>query len=195
MIGLGMHNFASTTGTLSLPPAVINSKDGKPLLSWRVALLPHLDQQALYEKFHLDEPWDSPHNKALLEQIPAVYRPVVQKNEPKGSTYYQVFHGPGTLFDGDEGTRFPAVTDGTTNTVAVVEAGTPVPWTKPDDITFVDDKPLPKLGGQFADGFHAVFADGSAFFIARTIDEHLLRALVTRSGGEVVDRDAIPRVD
>ena len=70
-IGRGMHIYHEVNGRL--PPAAITDKDGKPLLSWRVAILPYVEQQALYNKFKLDEPWDSPHNKALIEEMPAVY--------------------------------------------------------------------------------------------------------------------------
>lgn len=190
MLGLAMHNYASTGGGgPTFPPAAI-SKDGKPLLSWRVALLPHLEQKVLYDKFHLDEAWDSPHNKTLLDQIPAVYAPVItKKDDPKGNTYYQVFFGKGALFEGNEGTRFAAITDGTSNTLMVAEASTSVPWTKPEDLPFDKDKPLPKLGGQFEDGFTVVFADCSGKYIKKSIDDQVLRALITRNGGEVIPAD------
>ncbi len=72
-IGLAMHNYESTFGTF--PPAYIADKaTGKPLLSWRVAILPFLEQDALYKQFHLDEPWDSAHNKTLIARMPPVYR-------------------------------------------------------------------------------------------------------------------------
>jgi hypothetical protein len=192
---LAVHNFAANpAGQPSLPPAAIR-KDGKALLSWRVAVLPYLDQGGLYDKFHRDEPWDSPHNKALLEQIPEVYAPVINKGEPKGSTYYQAFFGPGAIFDGEVGTTFQPITDGTSNTLMVVESAKPVPWTKPEDIPFEPDKPLPKLGGLFAGGFNAGFVDGSVRFIAKTINDQLLRALITRNGGEIVLHDTIPAGD
>ena len=97
MIALAMHNYIGNSKETRFPPAAIR-KDGKPLLSWRVALLPHLEQQALYDQFHLDEPWNSPHNKKLLNKMPDVYAPVIRTDEPRGSTYYQVFTGPGALF-------------------------------------------------------------------------------------------------
>jgi RNA polymerase sigma factor (sigma-70 family) len=204
-IALAMHNFASIAPSPALPAAAI-SNDGKPLLSWRVALLPYLDsalwldQHVLYEKFHLDEPWDSPHNKALLDQIPAVYAPVVKKGEPKGSTYYQVFVGPGAAFEGRDGISFPQdATDGVSNTLLVVEAAKAVPWTKPEDIPFDIGQnkvnPLRKLGGQFDRGFHAVFADGASVrFISKTIDAATLRALITRNGGEAIPVNRIPSI-
>ncbi len=200
-ITLAMHNFYSLTNAL---PAAAIIKDGKPLLSWRVALLPYLDmavgrnEHPLYDKFHLDEPWDSPHNKTLLGEIPAVYAPVVRKGEPKGSTYYQVFFGPGALFEGSEGKKFEDVWDGTSNTLLAVEAATAVPWTKPEDLPFdkgnEKGKPLPKLGGQFDRGFHAGFADGSVFLISKTIGAATLRALITRNGGEVISYDNVPTI-
>jgi RNA polymerase sigma factor (sigma-70 family) len=144
-IALAMHNFASRSD-VSFPPAAIR-KDGKPLLSWRVAILPDLGQKALYDKFHLDEPWDSAHNMMLLGQMPDVYAPVVDKDKPKGSTYYQVFAGPGALFEGGNGPKLLDIKDGISNTAMIVESAKPVPWTKPEDVVFDKEKPLPELGG------------------------------------------------
>jgi len=188
-IGLAMHTFASSTETTRFPAAAI-SKGGMPLLSWRVVLLPYLDEKALYEKFHLDEPWDSAHNKALLKEMPAVYAPVIhKKDESKYSTYYQVFVGPGTLFEGDEGTRLEHITDGMHRTLMVVEAAKPVPWTKPEDLPFAKEKPLPKLGGLFEDGFNILLADGAVLFLSKKIEPAILRATITRNGGEAINSD------
>jgi hypothetical protein len=186
-IGLAMHNFADQHDS-TFPAAAIR-KGGKPLLSWRVAILPYLDQQALYMKFHLDEPWDSPHNKALLPQMPEVYAPVAHKGNSEHSTYYQVFAGPGSVFGGDEGMKLIDIKDGTSVTLMVVEAAKPVPWTKPEDVPFDATKPVPKLGGLLADGFCICFADGSARFIKRQTDAKILKALITADGGETVRGD------
>jgi hypothetical protein len=187
--GLAMHNFLNAHGTF--PPAVIRGKDGKRLLSWRVSLLPYLEQAELYNRFHLDEPWDSPHNKALLKEMPDVYAPVVKKDRPEHSTYYQVFVGPGALFEEAGGTRLADITDSTSFTLMVAEAAEAVPWTKPEDIPFDPEKPMPKLGGQFADGFHVNFADGAALFLSNKVDPATLRALITRNGGEPVSADKL----
>ena len=119
--------------------------------------------------------------------MPSVFAPVVDKGQAKDSTYYQVLVGPGALFEGMEGTRYPAIRDGAAFTMMVVEASTPVPWTKPEDIPYDPEKPLPELGGLFEDGFHFVFADGSAFFLSRKIDSKIVRALITRNGGEALN--------
>jgi hypothetical protein len=186
-LGLAMHNYAATYGTL--PPAAVYSKEGKPLLSWRVQLLPFIEQDDLYKEFHLDEAWDSPHNKKLLAKMPRVFAaPTDEKSVKAHETFYQVFVGKGTVFEGKKGMRLQDITDGTSNTLLVVEAGKAVPWTKPEDIPYDAAKPVPKLGGSGFEGvFTAGFCDGSVRFLPRTIKEKTLRALITRNGGEVVD--------
>jgi hypothetical protein len=192
LMGLAMRNFAlANQGRF---PATAIRKDGKPLLSWRVALLPFLDVYRgawLYQRFRLDEPWDSPHNASLLKEMPAVFAPVVPTDTAPYSTYYQVFVGPGALFDEEEGTRTAEVTDGVAWTLMVVEAAEPVPWTKPEVLPYDKGEPLPKLGGQFEDGFYVAFADGSARFLSRKITRETLRALIMRGDGEVITVDEL----
>jgi len=177
-MGLAMHNFTARNGG-RLPAAAIRKGD-KALLSWRVAILPWLEQNALYERFHLDEAWDSPHNAALLKEMPRVYAPVVRRDPTPYATYYQGFVGPGALFDGDEATKITDVIDAAVPTLMIVEAAEPVPWTKPEDLPYDDGKPLPKLGGHFEDGAYVACADGSARFLSRRVAPETLRALITQ---------------
>ena len=172
------------------PAAAIASRDGAPLLSWRVTILPFLgkNEKALYAQFKLTEPWDSPHNKALLAKMPKVYAPLVSKKGEKNVTHYQGFVGGGALFEKTQKVNINNVTDGTSNTLMVVEAETPVPWTKPEDLPFAARKPLAKLGGQFKDGFVAATADGATRFFKKSSDPRLLTEMITRGGGEVVDQ-------
>ncbi len=188
-IALAIHAYAGVNN--HLPAAAIYSEDGKPLLSWRVAILPYIEQDALYKQFKLDEPWDSPHNKKLLDQMPKIYAPVAGQVPDKHSTFYQVFTGKGTVFPGPTGIRFTDITDGTSNTVMVVEGGEAVPWTKPAELPYAPNKPLPLLGGMFVGGFNAALADGSVHFLKDSIDPKTLRALITRNGGEKVDFDKL----
>src|SRR5260370_27351325 len=91
-ISNAMHNYVKDHG--DLPPAVAYDKDGKPLYSWRVLLLPYLKEQSLYAQFKLDEPWDSPNNRPLLAKMPQVYMPPwIHKCEEPLATHYLVFTG------------------------------------------------------------------------------------------------------
>jgi hypothetical protein len=187
---IAMHNYANRNGS-RFPPHALYSSAGKPLLSWRVLLLPYLDQDDLYKQFHLDEPWDSEHNKKLLVKMPKVF---AAPWAPPGATDtpYVGLVGKSAFFDGKQGLRLPAdFPDGTSNTIMLVEAPTAVPWTKPEDVPFDPDpaKPLPKLGGHFRQGFNVGMCDGSVHFISKAISDQTLRAAITRDGGEVLGAD------
>jgi tetratricopeptide (TPR) repeat protein len=183
-IALAMHVYHDRHGTL--PPAAIHGRDGKPLLSWRVAILPDLGEEALYREFKLDQPWDSPHNKKLLARIPKVYVSPRGAARESSTTYYQVFHGKGAAFEGTRGVNLQDFPDGIANTLLVVEAGEPVPWTQPKDLDFAPDRAPPRLKGPFKSFVQAAFADGSVRTIKSNISETVLRALITRNGGEVL---------
>ena len=192
-MGLAFHNYASAHG--GFPPAAITARNGKRLLSWRVAILPYLDQGSLYEKFKLDEPWDSPHNKELLKYMPKIYECLSKPLPGEGMTCYRAFVGKDTLLDPIRSVKLSHVTDGTSNTLMVVEANDAVAWTKPDDLPFDPAKHgrgngLLGAGSAHRDGFNAAFADGSVRFIKSSVPLDVLRALITRSGGEVIRSDA-----
>lgn len=190
-IGLAMHNFHDAYR--NFPAAASADKNGKKLLSWRVHILPFVDQAPLYQQFKLDEPWDSDHNKTLIAQIPPVYIQPTQADLAKeGKTVYLLPTGEGTMFDGKEGLAINKVTDGTSNTILAVEAhrDAAVIWTKPDDLEVDFKNPLKNLKSAMVGGFHTLFADGSVRFISDAIDVNILKALFTRAGGEVVNADA-----
>jgi hypothetical protein len=167
-----------------LPPAVVYGKNCEPLYSWRVLLLPYLEEGKLYDEFHLDEPWDSPHNIQLLPRIPYAYVPPAgrARRMPPHHTVIHVFVGKGAAFEGRQGVPFSDFSDGTSQTLLVVEAGEPVPWTKPGDIPFDADGPLPDLRGLFDFGFRAAMGDGSNRDIRKEMSEKTLQALITRNG-------------
>ncbi len=185
-IGLAMHNYLSANNCF--PPGAITDADGKPLLSWRVSILPFIEQQGLYEEFHRDEPWDSPHNQALIARMPATYLCPSDGPDTEHTTRYQVIVGPGTIFEGVKGTPINEITDGTSNTLLVVEAKNPVPWTRPDDIPV--DGLTTGVGSKHPGGFNALMADGSVRFFKMSINPVMLQAMATRNGGEVVTDDS-----
>jgi hypothetical protein len=187
-IAIAMHNYESVNG--GLPAQAVYDKDGKALLSWRVMILPYIEQNELYKEFKLDEAWDSPHNKKLLAKMPNTYQAPTGKPQHLHGTFYQGFAGKGAFFEGKKGIRFADITDGTSNTIMIVEAGNDVPWTKPEDLPFVPDKPLPKRANMYlTPGFNAVFCDGAARFISDKVKDSSLQKIITRNGGEVLDAE------
>ena len=195
-IGIAMHNYANTHN--AFPAAANVDKKGKALLSWRVHLLPYLDQAPLYQQFHLDEPWDSEHNKPLVDRIPPAF---VSADSPalakQGKTRFVVPRGKGTMFDGDGktegttplGTTFRQIRDGESNTLLAVEAhpDAAVIWTKPDDLVIDFKNPLKSLKGNQNKAFIALFADGSVRTITETINADTLKALFTMAGEETIE--------
>jgi RNA polymerase sigma factor (sigma-70 family) len=171
-------------GPVGLEPGEFS---GKALLSWRVALLPYLGEQELYQRFKLNEPWDSPHNKALLKRMPRIYAPPGKADAEPGTTFYQVFVGPHAGFEKHRGLRLADFVDGLSNIILIVEAGSAVPWTKPEDLHYAADEPLPQLGGLFADVFNAAVADGTVMALSKSCDPDTLRKAITRDDGFPID--------
>jgi prepilin-type processing-associated H-X9-DG protein len=185
-IALAMHNYHSANN--AFPRAASIDENGKPLLSWRVMILPYLGHQDLYNRFNLDEPWDSAHNKVLLKEMPPVYACRDRVKPEPFTTTYEVLVGKNTMFEKDRDIGVQDVTDGTSNTFLVVEARNAVPWTKPDDLAF-DPGAAASLcgaGSSHPGGFNAAMGDGSVHFIRDTIDVKKFRSMITRNLGEVV---------
>lgn len=160
-----------------------------PLLSWRVAILPFIEQEELYKQFKLDEPWDSDHNKKLIEKMPKTFEVPGGKKAKAGYTFYQMAVGPGAM--PPSRTVFAAITDGTSNTIAVVEAADAVAWTKPDDVQVEKNAAnvKKKFGGHFPGGFNVLMWDGSVRFISNTVTDKTFRDALTPNGGEVLGSD------
>ncbi|UUO05733.1 DUF1559 domain-containing protein [Blastopirellula sp. J2-11] len=194
-IALAMHFFHDTNG--SFPPQAITDKEGKKLLSWRVMILPFLEQNALYEQFHLDEPWDSEHNIKLIEQMPAIYRNP-RSMAPEGYTTYMGSLGKGMFFEQPaatpegklfaKGIGFRNITDGTSNTIMCVEANdeAAVVWTQPSDLEVDLMNVWKNLGKSQLGGFNAAYCDGSVRFISEQTAGKTLQLLFQRNDGQVI---------
>ncbi len=211
-IGLALHNSHDAYQTL---PAGIVGPKGQLGLSWRVAILPYIEEGNLFKEFKLEEPWDSEHNKKLITKMPKVFEapgtvigngktflrsfagstaliPVQVALGPKGPTGINAWANqpPGSFA---RGRRLTDITDGTSNTLMVVEAADPVEWTKPDDLPFPDlpgmpgasRTPLPKLGGLFDGGFHGLMCDGAVHFFPNKLTDQDLRRLISVNDGEI----------
>lgn len=188
-IALALHNFVAVNG--GKIPHDVRDKDGKALLSWRVELLPYLEQDKLYKEFKLDEAWNSEHNKPLVEKMPDVFsspRVVVKK---KGFTVYQGFDGPGAIFEAGQKLRLPAsIPDGTSNTILAVESSVAVPWTKPVDLPFDVKKDLPDIGKAYGAKPLAAICDGSVRTLnLKTLTPETFKNAIMRADGNVLGAD------
>jgi hypothetical protein len=183
-IAISFHNYASAYPNM---PNNVYDQSGKPLLSWRVLILPFLEEDKLYKEFKLDEPWDSDNNKKLIARMPKVYAPVRVKAK-EGETFYQGFVGDKAVFGAGKIIKMPAsFPDGTSNTALVFEAGDPINWTKPDELAYDEKKALPKLGGLFDGEFNVALADGSVMLCKKSADEGELRKLIMPADGQPID--------
>jgi hypothetical protein len=181
-IAIAMHNFHDTYG--HFPPQALADAKGNRLLSWRVMVLPYLDQLPLYKEFHLDEPWDSDHNIKLIAKMPAVFKSQVQQGaqpEPGKTRFAAPLTFNSTFGRVGPGVRIQDIKDGTSNTLMIVESSAEkaVIWTKPEDLIIDDTDPLHSIINQDDNGFAACMCDGSARFFSKSIDLNTLKALLS----------------
>lgn len=196
-IMIALHNYRDTFGTF--PPAAGYYPGSQHPHSWRVAILPWLDQAPLYNRYNFKEPWDSPANKKILAKMPAVFRDPRDNSNSINSSYFvfaeKVIGGAAghsklpTLFSGNRGMRTESVTDGLSNTLAIVETRRDVPWTKPEDIDYDPAEKLPELGGIYKDAFRVGMSDGAIRVVSTKAKEDFIRAIISPAGGEIVDHD------
>ncbi|MCL2119015.1 MAG: DUF1559 domain-containing protein [Planctomycetaceae bacterium] len=193
-IGLALHYHHDSQRTF--PPVMTADANGKPLHSWRVLLLPYLEQTALYEQIRLNEPWDSEYNKQFHNRVPSVYQCPDAKGDMTGMTSYSVVVGKECLFDEPNAKKtFAQIIDGTSNMIAIVERKTPVCWMDPtQEITFEKacegiNVSAGGLGSPHRGGMNVGLFDGSVHFLSDGIPASVLRALLTCAGGESI---AIP---
>jgi prepilin-type processing-associated H-X9-DG protein len=195
-ISLAIHNYA--TAYKCFPPAYIPDKNGKPMHSWRVLILPFMEEGSLYKQYRFNEPWNSPHNRALASQMPRGYACPDVGPAGGSETSYAMIVGPHTISDGPTARTFAAIKDGMSNTIMVVEAtDAHINWMEPRDL---DAKKMRfQIGGDgnpnarkndisspHANGANVAFCDGSVRFLSGFTDPKQLEAMTTIDGGEAI---------
>ena len=190
-LALAMHNFHDSMD--AFPAQSLVDQQGKRLLSWRVMVLPYLDQAALYQEFHLDEPWDSEHNRKLIEKMPAVFRSAGGNSKSGTTRFVAPLTDRSTMGRVGPAVRIQDIKDGTSNTIWLVQADEShaVIWTKPDDLVIDEKNPIGSMIGPETKRFAVSLADGSVRFLSRDNDATTLMSLFSIDGGEIIDSNAV----
>ena len=185
-------------------PTDIVDKNGKALLSWRVAILPYIDQSAVYKIFKLDEPWDSDTNKrggqVLIKTFMAALKIPLINPDGYGLTLVKRFTGPNTLHMPGESVDLTKTPDGQRMTLLLAEVGDPIPWTKPGDPVITPaakDKPFtpkdpPLWAGPYSNVINVAFADGDALSLKPDLSAETVASLIYWNDGMVLpERDEL----
>jgi prepilin-type processing-associated H-X9-DG protein len=184
----------------SFPPAYSVDRNGRPLHSWRVLLLPYLAQQGLYERVRLDEPWNSPHNREVFEGHEPADPAVPQMSyaffcpedkENLTDTNYVMLLGPRTISNGPNSVRLKDITDGHANRIVVVEVyDLGIPWYEPRDLRVdqmgfkINDPDYVGIASRHGRGANVGYADGNVSLLLDDADPRKVEAMI--NGGEVL---------
>jgi hypothetical protein len=189
-LGIAFHNYhdmykrlPAASSTRYYDKATQAWRESEHPHSWRVAILPFLEQQALYDQYKFDEPWNSEANLKVMEQMPPFYRDPSDTGGKHNASYFALT-GPETLFPADKEVKLEQVTDGLSFTLLFVEAKRDIPWTKPEDIPYAKEAAVPELGGHYPGRVIAAFADGSVRTLEYPGNLDELRKMITPAGGE-----------
>ena len=191
-IDLALQKYMSSNGRF--PPAATTDKNGRPLMSWRVAILPYMEQNSLYRQYDPKQPWNSPENLGFVKQMPPEFRCPSDSSTEDGETSYVMITGQNTVggMPGSPGTSPSEMIGGISQTILVIEVhGLKIPWTEPRDITLDELAVRLRSGGQIAHvaSFNIALADGSVQNLSAQIDSETLRRLATINDGKPVQID------
>jgi hypothetical protein len=186
---LALCNYHDMHGCF--PPAYLTDTKGAPVHSWRVLILPFMEQKSLYDAYRFDEPWNGPNNVKLADRMPEIFH---MPSEPASTamTNIVVIVGPGTAFPGSKSTRIKDFADGLDNTILLTEiAASDIPWLEPRDLRVeemsftVNDQRKPSISCSRRRGPYVVFADSiSAYQVGPSLCPEAIEALTTIAGGE-----------
>lgn len=189
-IALGQFNHESTTNSFAGPFHSENGQINRDL-SWRVSVLPFIEQDSVYRMIDRKAAWNSPANQAATNLPIKTYGSPYDGADSGKTTGFKVFVGGGAIFDDTPGAppaRSVMITDGTSNTIMFIAAQDQVPWASPQDIKYSPTTPLPKFGhiNGPKTGFNVSMADGSVRFIRAGYNEQTLRLMITKADGQAV---------
>ena len=140
ILSIALMSYHSEYNTL--PPAYIADEEGKPMHSWRVLILPFLEEQFLYDQYDFNEPWDGPNNIKLLNQMPEFYAcPAAHHHQPGDEfcTNYVAITGTNTMWTKESPRRMDIGSESNTKTLLLTEFDdTKIPWLKPEDIEYFE---------------------------------------------------------
>ncbi len=189
-IGLGLHAQHDTIGNFAVPFALDDFKQPNPGLSWRVGMLPFVEQAVLFGQFDRSKRWDDPQNQFSSNRIVPAYSTL---EEPNGPTFTRLFgfNGPGALMEANR--KFPMkltnVSDGVSNTAMVIEVTNGAIWASPTDVPYTRNGPLPSFGAAGNDYFLLLLADGSVRNVKKNIPPAIMHALIQIDDGQAVNWD------
>lgn len=190
-IAIALQNYHDVHGTF--PPAYIADADGKPMHSWRVLILPFVEQKNLYDLYDFDEPWDGPNNSKLAAECPRLKIFMCPSTTNVNETNYFAVVGQQTMWPDEKAMKLSDIKDGAASTIQLVEVhNTGIHWMEPRDLDFVQ-MPMsvnPTFGQGISSahqgGAMVALADGSSRFIKNETAPTTLRALLTIAGGETI---------
>jgi len=189
-IGMALRAYHDSCG--SFPPVATYDNRGKAMLSWRILLLPYLDEDSLYQRFDLSDSWDGENNLELLSEMPKVFRCPFDPKAESFMTSYLAVSGQETVFPPQRCVRIQEVKDGPSLTIAIIEiASSRIPWTKPWDVAFEDASPSPRsLPSPRNWGARSVLlVDGTTRIVSDATDPFVWRSLLTIHGSEALAED------
>jgi len=198
-IGYALHNYHDAYGCF--PPACVKNAEGRPMHSWRVLILPYMDEEALYDRYDFDEPWDGPNNRTLAQKISRIYQCPASELSGTALTSYLAVVGPNTAWPPDRAVHVSDIEDGTSNTLMVVESvATDIHWMEPRDLDVGDlNYGVNHESGRGISsrnqccrrhpvlGANILLVDTSTYYLGNETDPNDLRAMATIAGGENVD--------
>jgi hypothetical protein len=194
-LALALQQYETDNGCF--PPAYIADADGKPIHSWRVLLLPYLEERILYREYRFDEPWDGPNNSALAAKVDRVFCYDCPRSNNSGETSYVAVIGPQTMWPGAKSTKMSDIKDGTPNTIMLVEVhNSGIHWMEPRDLDLsqmdmaINSPNGPSISSGHIGGWaHVVFVSGQTRAIDNNAPPKAIRAALTIAGGE---KDVLP---